>query len=644
MYIATFYSYKGGVGRTLALANVATHLVRRGRRVLLVDFDLEAPGLDTFALFRARTPTRGIVEYVSDYLAFHETPDVSHYSYPVTLPDRISEEAARSAIADGTLTLSKDGHVDEPPNTGRLWIMPAGRRDQSYSRLLQNIDWGALYAEHNGYLMFEDLKEQWKETLNPDYVLIDSRTGHTDIGGICTRHLPDAVVLLFFPNDQNLFGLDGVVRDIRDEAKPPRKKDITLHFVESNVPDLDDEDRILRNRRVEFQRRLNFKQAPLIIHHYNSLSLLNQAIFCEDRQRSRLAAEYRQLANAIIRRNSEDKEGAMMILRGYADERRRGNLSPSEGEDLLKKIQKQHENDGDILTQLASLRMDEGSHTEATRVLGRALKMEVASPRILVLRAQCRLFLRKDEQGAKDDALEALTQSTISEPDAFRAFDLLAKLSQKQTFREAAALPIVDRLTSAARLFICRMLNRDILDLPISARILKGVLNDPGAEEPRRADATNQLALSLIGMGAFSDAIDLLEQAHETDSDEILYAFNYAMARWALDGKCTRALFQKVVDLNSYTPESSPGANYAQCMAIAHWAIGNSELADQFLERADSIANDWAFSCWRYLEVSKETFCQDVQSIKRMFSGEAIVPEFFARKQSLSLREGLLDS
>ena len=43
--IATFYSYKGGVGRTMAMANVAVLLAQRGLRVLAVDWDLEAPGL-----------------------------------------------------------------------------------------------------------------------------------------------------------------------------------------------------------------------------------------------------------------------------------------------------------------------------------------------------------------------------------------------------------------------------------------------------------------------------------------------------------------------------------------------------------------------------------------------------------------------
>jgi MinD-like ATPase involved in chromosome partitioning or flagellar assembly len=43
--IVTFYSYKGGVGRTMALANVAVQLSRKGSRVLMVDWDLEGPGL-----------------------------------------------------------------------------------------------------------------------------------------------------------------------------------------------------------------------------------------------------------------------------------------------------------------------------------------------------------------------------------------------------------------------------------------------------------------------------------------------------------------------------------------------------------------------------------------------------------------------
>src|SRR3954464_9633363 len=46
--VVTFYSYKGGVGRTFATANIAVLLAKRGKKVLLMDWDLEAPGLDEF--------------------------------------------------------------------------------------------------------------------------------------------------------------------------------------------------------------------------------------------------------------------------------------------------------------------------------------------------------------------------------------------------------------------------------------------------------------------------------------------------------------------------------------------------------------------------------------------------------------------
>ena len=46
--IITFYSYKGGTGRSMALANVSYLLASWGYKVLLVDWDLEAPGLHNF--------------------------------------------------------------------------------------------------------------------------------------------------------------------------------------------------------------------------------------------------------------------------------------------------------------------------------------------------------------------------------------------------------------------------------------------------------------------------------------------------------------------------------------------------------------------------------------------------------------------
>jgi Mrp family chromosome partitioning ATPase len=46
--IVTFYSYKGGAGRTMVLANTACLLAAAGHKVLAIDGDLEAPGLHRY--------------------------------------------------------------------------------------------------------------------------------------------------------------------------------------------------------------------------------------------------------------------------------------------------------------------------------------------------------------------------------------------------------------------------------------------------------------------------------------------------------------------------------------------------------------------------------------------------------------------
>ena len=283
MYTTTFYSYKGGVGRTLALVNAGVELALRDRRVLLVDFDLEAPGLDTFEAFKSREPRLGILDYIQHYL------ESGH-------PDALDQYVHQCQVG----TEGKD-----------VWLLPAGGSKSDYASRLQHIDWRDLYANQNGYLLMENLKQQWEETIRPDYVLIDSRTGFTDVGGICTRQLPDAVAIFYFPNEQNLWGVGRVVREIRSEAEGPRKKDIRLHFIMSNVPDLDDEHQILEKKIAKFEEQIGLKTKPLIVHHYDSLSLLNQTIFTSDRPNSRLAGEYRELVDEIVNANLEVQEGAL---------------------------------------------------------------------------------------------------------------------------------------------------------------------------------------------------------------------------------------------------------------------------------------------------------------------------------------------
>lgn len=63
--ITSFYSFKGGVGRSALLANVAMRLLRRpDARVVLIDFDLEAPGLHQFLGFPSCQVPAGVLEWL----------------------------------------------------------------------------------------------------------------------------------------------------------------------------------------------------------------------------------------------------------------------------------------------------------------------------------------------------------------------------------------------------------------------------------------------------------------------------------------------------------------------------------------------------------------------------------------------------
>src|ERR1700752_5110062 len=85
MKTITFYSYKGGVGRSLALANIATRLAEFDKSVCLLDFDLEAPGLHyKFSSYlNAQEINKGIVDYIYQFSNSGSLPaSIAEFSYP----------------------------------------------------------------------------------------------------------------------------------------------------------------------------------------------------------------------------------------------------------------------------------------------------------------------------------------------------------------------------------------------------------------------------------------------------------------------------------------------------------------------------------------------------------------------------------
>jgi cellulose biosynthesis protein BcsQ len=214
--IITFYSYKGGTGRTMALANVACLLADRidpQEKVLVVDWDLEAPGLHRFFPGRlgqqASTTDLGL-DTTAGLIDLFIALDEALPAEPAT-----SEESADAAVAAAFSSIPFERFIAD---TGipRLNIVRAGRNDDGqYSRRVNTFNWEALFRR--APTVYRRFAERLAQTFR--YVLIDSRTGVSDISGICTSLLPEKLVVVFTPNRQSLTG----VRELVERATTYRK-------------------------------------------------------------------------------------------------------------------------------------------------------------------------------------------------------------------------------------------------------------------------------------------------------------------------------------------------------------------------------------------------------------------------------------
>lgn len=179
--VVSFYSFKGGVGRTTLLAAAARYLASRGHRVVAIDLDLEAPGL---AAFLGVETERGVLDFVIDYLITKD-PDLSRCS------------GAARALGD-ELGLQVE-------------VIPAGRLDWAFVEKLGRLDFatGDLGASESPVgTALRALLEAIRTKLRPAFILIDSRAGLHDLGGLSLHALAHVDVLVARATRQNLLGLE----------------------------------------------------------------------------------------------------------------------------------------------------------------------------------------------------------------------------------------------------------------------------------------------------------------------------------------------------------------------------------------------------------------------------------------------------
>ncbi|AOW87763.1 hypothetical protein BC342_15790 [Streptomyces olivaceus] len=216
------YGFKGGVGRTTAMAVLARHLADRGHAVLVVDLDLESPGAGPLLMGR-ELPPHGLVDHlVEDAVGNAEGLEI----------------ATRTAYVPSR---AEDGRF------GEIWVAPArgsgipGIR-HSYVDKLNRVyadTADATFAQRleRAVTACEDAVGRDSDTgRRPDVVLLDSRAGIHDVAAVTISQLCDLALLFGSHNEQTWMGYGDLFAAwwTSGQARSIREK---LRMVASMVPD-----------------------------------------------------------------------------------------------------------------------------------------------------------------------------------------------------------------------------------------------------------------------------------------------------------------------------------------------------------------------------------------------------------------------
>ncbi len=220
MKTITFYSYKGGVGRTLALANLTQYLTQKGHNVFVLDLDIAAPGVPYKLPPNEDDKENSNLGFISYFNSWHTTGKP---------PDDLE-----------TFIYEYQPHL---PSKAKIQIMPAGNPAKDiYWRKLRELNWHSIFTEGEGFELLLNLKYQIRDcATKPDYLLIDARTGIGEVGGFVTKLLSDSVVLLFNNNDENLDGILNMAQSLSVFPLIDRQQPIKIFPVTVRHPVIDSE-------------------------------------------------------------------------------------------------------------------------------------------------------------------------------------------------------------------------------------------------------------------------------------------------------------------------------------------------------------------------------------------------------------------
>ncbi|HCT9587291.1 TPA: AAA family ATPase [Raoultella ornithinolytica] len=188
--VLTFFSYKGGVGRTTSLALTASYLARQGKNIFVVDCDFEAPGLiNFFNSVQSDNCRGGIIEYLNDK-SFDEKTSIKDYIYNIE----------KSYSGSGIINLMSAGNIMHNYEDLVSYLEGLAKLDLQGEKLVK---------------IFDSIINDINEEFSPDVILIDSRTGFNNTFGALAQ-VSQNVVVLAGDDAQNQPGIEYVTKTLNE--------------------------------------------------------------------------------------------------------------------------------------------------------------------------------------------------------------------------------------------------------------------------------------------------------------------------------------------------------------------------------------------------------------------------------------------
>jgi hypothetical protein len=206
--ILVFYSFKGGVGRSTALAAFAIQRARMGEKIAVIDFDLDAPGVGVLlaADEHGTTAPWGALDYML------ERP---HGRF---LLDDYLHVCRREKVTGG----------------GEIFVFPAAQVDDRYLSKLSRMDFEPPATDEEKHPMIL-LLEQIREEINPSWLLIDSRAGLSEPAGFLLGGLAHLYVLFGTTSEQSWQGIRLIIKHLGGQRVIQNRPQLDCLLVQAMV-------------------------------------------------------------------------------------------------------------------------------------------------------------------------------------------------------------------------------------------------------------------------------------------------------------------------------------------------------------------------------------------------------------------------